>query len=66
VPTLSPGAEVTVPSQDIDTVVTEYGIADLKGLCVRDRAKALINIAHPDFRAQLKDEVMRLGIVPRF
>jgi acyl-CoA hydrolase len=66
VPILSPGAEVTVPSQDIDTVVTEYGIADLKGLCVRDRAKALINIAHPDFREQLKEEVMRMGIVPRF
>jgi len=66
VPILSPGAEVTVPSQDIDTVVTEYGIADLKGLCVRDRANALINIAHPDFREQLKDEVTRLGIVPRF
>jgi 4-hydroxybutyrate CoA-transferase len=55
-----------VPSHDIDTVVTEYGIADLKGLCLRDRAKALINIAHPDFREQLKEEVTRLGIVPRF
>jgi acyl-CoA hydrolase len=33
---------------------------------VRDRAKALINIAHPDFREQLKEEVMRMGIVPRF
>jgi acyl-CoA hydrolase len=66
VPTLSPGAEVTVPSQDIDTIVTEYGCADLKGLCVRDRALALINIAHPNFRDQIKDEVMRLGIVPRF
>jgi acyl-CoA hydrolase len=65
VPTLTPGAEVTVPSHDIDTVVTEYGIADLKGLCLRDRAKALINIAHPDFRDQLKEEVTRLGIVPR-
>jgi acyl-CoA hydrolase len=66
VPILSAGAEVTVPSQDIDTVVTEYGIADLKGLSVRDRAKSLIRIAHPDFREQLKDEVVRLGIVPRF
>ena len=66
VPILSEGAEVTIPSQDIDTVVTEFGIADLKGLCVRDRALALINIAHPDFRDKLKSEVMRLGIVPHF
>lgn len=66
VPTLTTGAEVTVPNQDIDTVVTEFGVADLKGLCLRDRAKALINIAHPAFRDQLRDEVVRLGIVPRF
>ncbi len=66
VPILSPGAQVTIPSQDVDTVVTEFGIADLKGLCVRDRALALINIAHPDFRDQLKSEVIRLGIVPHF
>jgi acyl-CoA hydrolase len=66
VPFLTEGAEVTVPSHDVDTIVTEYGVADLKGLCLRDRAEALIKIAHPDFRAQLQDEVMRLGIVPRF
>ena len=66
VPILSQGAEVTIPSHDIDTVVTEFGIADLKGLCVRDRALALINIAHPKFRDQLKSEVMHCGIVPRF
>ncbi len=66
VPILSAGAEVTVPSQDVDTVVTEFGIADLKGLNVRDRALALMKIAHPDFQAQIKEEVMRLGIVPRF
>jgi acyl-CoA hydrolase len=66
VPCLSEGAEVTVPSQDIDTVVTEFGIADLKGLCVRDRALALMKIAHPDFREQIKEQVMRMGIVPHF
>ena len=66
VPILSAGAEVTVPSQDVDTVVTEFGIADLKGLNVRDRALALMKIAHPDFQTQIKEEVMRLGIVPRF
>ncbi len=66
VPFLPEGTEITVPSQDVDTIVTEYGVADLKGLCVRERAIALINIAHPDFRDQLKDEVMRVGIVPKF
>ncbi|HPS42645.1 MAG TPA: acetyl-CoA hydrolase/transferase C-terminal domain-containing protein [Anaerolineaceae bacterium] len=65
VPVLSEGAQVTIPSQDVDTVVTEFGIADLKGLCLRDRALALIRIAHPDFREMLREEVMRLGIVPR-
>ena len=51
VPFLTEGAEVTVPSHDVDTIVTEYGVADLKGLCLRDRALALIKIAHPDFQA---------------
>lgn len=66
VPCLPAGAEITIPSQDVDTIVTEYGWADLKGLCVRDRAKELIRIAHPDFREQIKEEAVRLGIVPRF
>lgn len=66
VPILTAGAEVTVPSQDVDTIVTEFGVADLKGLCLKDRAKALIKIAHPKFQAQIQEEVMRLGIVPRF
>lgn len=66
VPVLSQGAEITVPSQDVDTIVTEFGVADLKGLSLHDRAEALIKIAHPDFRVQIREEVMRLGIVPRF
>lgn len=65
VPMLSEGAEVTVPSHDVDTIVTEYGVADLKGLCLRDRAAALIKIAAPQFRDQLKEEIQRLGVVPR-
>ncbi|HEY4694230.1 MAG TPA: acetyl-CoA hydrolase/transferase C-terminal domain-containing protein [Bellilinea sp.] len=65
VPILAEGAEVTVPSQDVDTIVTEFGVAELKGLSVRDRMEALIRIAHPDFRSWLRDEAHRLGIVPR-
>ncbi len=65
VPTLSEGAGVTIPSQDVDTVVTEYGVAELKGKCVRDRMEALIRVAHPDFRDWIRDEADRLKIVPR-
>ena len=65
VPVLAEGAEVTVPSQDVDTVVTEYGVAELKGRSVKDRMKALIQIAHPDFRAWIQEEAERLNIVPR-
>lgn len=65
VPTLSPGSEVTVPSQCVDTIVTEYGIAELRGRNLLERAKALINIAHPDMRESIAAEVRNLGIVPR-
>ena len=65
VPVLSEGAEVTVPSQDVDTIVTEYGVAELRGRCVKERLEALIKIAHPDFRDWLRDEAARMGIVPR-
>ena len=62
VPQLSAGAEVTVPSQDVDTVVTEFGVAELRGRCLRDRMAALIGIAHPDFRPWLREEIKRLGM----
>jgi len=65
VPSLAEGAEITIPGQDVDTVVTEYGSARLRGLSVKDRMKALIGIAHPDFRSWIEDEAARLGIVPR-
>jgi acyl-CoA hydrolase len=65
VPTLTEGAEVTVPGQDVDTIVTEYGVAELKGRTIRDRTEALIRIAHPDFRPWIREEVERLGIVPK-
>ncbi len=65
VPTLAPGAGVTVPSQDVDTIITEYGVAELRGKCVRDRMEALIGIAHPNFRDWIRDEAHRLGIVPK-
>ncbi len=56
VPFLSEGATVTTSRNDVDYVVTEYGIAKLKGKTLRERAANLIKIAHPDFREQLQQE----------
>jgi acyl-CoA hydrolase len=64
VPTLAPGAGVTITSQDVDTIVTEYGVAKLRGLCVKRRMEELIRIAHPNFRDWIREESHRLGIVP--
>ena len=50
---LEPGNAVTTSRNDVHYVITEYGIAHLKGKTLRERAKALIQIAHPDFRDQL-------------
>ena len=50
---LAPGAVVTTPRYAVDTVVTEYGVARLRGKELRARADALIAIAHPDFRPSL-------------
>jgi acyl-CoA hydrolase len=63
-PQLAQGSAVTVPRQDLDYVVTEYGVARVKGLSVKERVRALIRIAHPDFREMLAEEAERLGIAP--
>jgi acetyl-CoA hydrolase len=52
---LKPGAGVVTSRGDVDVVVTEFGIASLRGKSVCERAKALISIAHPEFRSELKD-----------
>lgn len=52
-PLLTPGAIVTCPRTAVHMIVTEYGIADLKGKSTWERAEALIAIAHPDFRDEL-------------
>lgn len=56
VPFLEKGTPVTTSRNDVDYVVTEYGIAKLKGHTLAERAKALINIAHPKFREKLTAE----------
>ncbi len=52
VPTLKEGAAVTTSRNDVDYVVTDHGIASLKGKTVRERMKALINIAYPEAREE--------------
>jgi len=54
VPYLDPGAGVVTSRADVHIVATEYGVADLRGRSLRDRARALIDIAHPDFRGPLQ------------
>ena len=56
VPLLDEGATVTTSRTDVDYIVTEYGIAHLKGQSLRERARRLISIAHPDFRESLQAE----------
>ncbi len=53
VPELKPGAGVTTGRNDVHYVVTEYGVADLFGVPIRERVKRLINVAHPKFREEL-------------
>jgi 4-hydroxybutyrate CoA-transferase len=60
VPHFDAGQIVTVPRDIADTVVTEYGIARLLNRSVRERAEALIAVAHPDFRAELRRAARRL------
>ncbi|MBI4232838.1 MAG: 4-hydroxybutyrate CoA transferase [Chloroflexi bacterium] len=59
-PQFPPGQVVTVPRDLADLVVTEYGVARLLNKPLRERAAALIEVAHPDFRAELRREARRL------
>jgi acyl-CoA hydrolase len=55
VPQLAPGDAVTTPKNTVDKVVTEYGVAELRGRSIRERTEALIAIAHPDHRDRLTE-----------
>ncbi|MFX0059389.1 MAG: acetyl-CoA hydrolase/transferase family protein [Candidatus Hodarchaeota archaeon] len=56
---LNEGSCITTSRNDIHYIITEFGIADLRGKTVRQRAKSLINIAHPKFRDRLKEDFDR-------
>ncbi|MCX6129433.1 MAG: 4-hydroxybutyrate--acetyl-CoA CoA transferase, partial [Proteobacteria bacterium] len=56
---LKPGAKVSISRNDTDTVVTEYGVAHLKGKTASERVKAMVGIAHPKFREQLTQEARK-------
>ena len=63
VPALAPGSAITSLRNDIQYVVTEYGVADLRWADIPTRAQRLINIAHPDFRDELTFEAKKLGFL---
>ena len=60
---LPEGSVVTTPRTDVDMVVTEYGIAELKGRNLSDRAQLLIKIAHPKFRDELQKSAYKRGLI---
>jgi len=61
VPRLARGSVVTTLKNTVDKVVTEWGVAELRGRSLRERAANLIAVAHPDFRDQLSREARTLG-----
>jgi len=65
VPSLTPGNIVTTPRSDMMYVATEYGLVNLKGKSVAERAKALITLAHPDFREELERDAYAHRLIPR-
>lgn len=60
VPHLNEGSIVTIPRVYADYVVTEWGVAQLAGKTHRERAEELVRVAHPDFRAELKEAALKI------
>jgi acyl-CoA hydrolase len=54
---------VTTNRFDVDNIVTEYGVAKMWGRTMKQRAQALISIAHPDFREQLERDAHNAGLL---
>lgn len=62
-PTLTPGSVVTTSKNTVDKIVTEYGVAEMRGKTLRERARALIAIAHPKFRDELTDGAQKMALI---
>lgn len=62
-PTLTLGSMVTTIKNTVDQIVTEHGVADMRGRSLSQRARALIGIAHPRFRDELTAEARKLGYI---
>jgi acyl-CoA hydrolase len=62
VPVLAPGTHVSTSKNDVDYVVTEFGVAQLRGKSAKQRALELIAIAHPDFRTELREAAKRINL----
>jgi acyl-CoA hydrolase len=63
VPALTPGTHVSTSKNDVNYVVTEHGVAQLRGKSAKQRALELITIAHPSFRAELMEQARRMKIL---
>lgn len=63
VPQLKPGAAVSLSRNDVDYVVTEYGVVNLRGTNIKERVERLISIAHPKFRDSILQEAKEIGII---
>jgi acyl-CoA hydrolase len=63
VPTLTAGTHVSTSKNDINYVVTEFGVAQLRGKTAKQRAEALIGIAHPDFRGELRESAKKMNLL---
>ena len=63
VPTLTPGTHVSTSKNDINYVVTEFGVAQLRGKSAGQRAREMISIAHPNFRTELTEAARRMNLL---
>ncbi|WP_434514107.1 acetyl-CoA hydrolase/transferase family protein [Dechloromonas sp. ARDL1] len=63
VPTLSAGTHVSTSKNDINYVVTEFGVAQLRGKTAKQRCEALIGIAHPNFRGELREAAKKMKLL---
>lgn len=63
VPTITEGSPTTTHKNDVDMFVTEYGVAELKNKTISERVKALISVAHPDFKEELTEAAIEMNYI---